>query len=39
MTNRGSGESMAGAKTGPRVPEGFWQHIRSLGPGLVVALT
>jgi len=30
---------MADAKSGPRVPESFWQHIRSLGPGLVVALT
>ena len=40
MTNRGStGEPMADAKSGPRVPESFWQHIRSLGPGLVVALT
>ena len=40
MTNLGpTGEPMADAKTGPRVPESFWQHIRSLGPGLVVALT
>ena len=30
---------MADAKTGPRVPETFWQYVRSLGPGLVVALT
>ena len=30
---------MADAKTEPRVPTSFWQYIRSLGPGLVVALT
>ena len=30
---------MTDAKTEPRVPTSFWQYIRSLGPGVVVALT
>ena len=31
--------SMDDPKTAPPVPATFWQYVRSMGPGLIVALT